>query len=71
VGAELAKLSLLLALPALDAAALGAGVIVSAVRGWVAIDLLARLVHRGKLGYFAVCCGVAGTLTMGAGLGGW
>jgi undecaprenyl-diphosphatase len=71
VGAELAKLPLLLALPASEAATLGAGVIVSAVTGWVAIDVLLRLVRRGKLGYFAIYCGVAGTLTMGTGLGGW
>lgn len=71
VGAEIVKLPALLAISARDGVAVATGMAVAAVTGWLAIDVLMRLVQRGKLGYFAVYCVVGGALTIGLGLAGW
>jgi len=71
VGAELVHLPYFLQIPPQDALAVLAGTVVAGVTGWVAIDVLLRLVRQRKLGYFAVYCAVAGTLAIvGVGLGG-
>ena len=36
-----------------------------------AIDVLLRLVRKGKLGYFATYCAAVGALTLWGGLAGW
>ena len=71
VGAEVVTLPVFASVPADESMALVAGMVVAGITGWVAIDVLLRLVRRGKLGYFAIYCAVAGALTVGAGLGGW
>jgi undecaprenyl-diphosphatase len=71
VGAELTKAPALAAEAAAGGWPLAAGTVVAAVVGWVAIDVLLRLVRRGKLLYFASYCGIVGALTLGAALGGW
>jgi undecaprenyl-diphosphatase len=70
-GAELVKLPLFIRVPVDDMVMIGVGMAVAAITGWLAIDVLLRLVRRGKLGYFATYCAVVGALTLWGGLVGW
>ena len=71
LGAELVKFPLFIRVPLDDIAMIGVGMLVAAVTGWLAIDVLLRLVRKGKLGYFATYCAAVGALTLWGGLAGW
>ena len=55
---------------AMGAAPVVAGTVAAALTGWVAIDLMMRVVRAGRLRFFALYCLVLGGLTLLWSLGG-